>query len=79
MDANDTRKGAVFSIFVTVVRPESPLSTQYYRPTFEVNQASFIPGQIRRYFLQVPKGATWASKDKTINKAMNIFAAIDCI
>ena len=45
--------------------------TVQYKVSF--NNQSFKPGQIRRHFIDVPLGATWASKSSFISTAHTIY------
>jgi len=57
-DSKCPEKGKLFEIPITVIRTEQ-LSTGL-KPGVS-HQAIFNPGQIKRHFLAVPRGATWAT------------------
>jgi tripeptidyl-peptidase-2 len=59
-DASNMDKGPVFNVFVTVMRPESMTVSTMFKPTVEFPNVVYEPGNIRRYFVSVPKGASWA-------------------
>lgn len=52
----------MFSIPVTVVRPQVLLTNSLCRPVIDFPTVKYEPGYLKRYFLQVPRGATWGSK-----------------
>ena len=57
-DAQQPEKGPLFEVPITVVRPE-PL-TDKPRPHLEHKDVLFGPGDIKRHFVKIPEGATWA-------------------
>ena len=60
-DVHDVSKGPVFSVDVTVIKAAQALTTPYFRPTLEFSNVVYSPGDIQRYFVTTPKGASWAS------------------
>lgn len=57
-DALCTEKGPVFEIPVTVIKPQRFPASPNWKLCF--NDILLIPGAIKREFLEVPIGATWA-------------------
>ena len=55
---NQPAKGALFRIPVTVVKPQ-PLDGQI---DVEWDGMEFKSGQVRRHYVKVPAGATWAGQ-----------------
>ncbi|XP_022098727.1 tripeptidyl-peptidase 2-like isoform X1 [Acanthaster planci] len=55
-DTANPHKGPLFRIPITVVKPLQ--TSKQYELTW--SEIEFKPGQIRRSFIQVPEGATWA-------------------
>lgn len=56
VDAAEPGRGPLFRVPVSVIRPESvPAADPRWTKSL-----TFEPGQIRRFFLTVPQGATWA-------------------
>ncbi|XP_071798150.1 tripeptidyl-peptidase 2-like isoform X2 [Asterias amurensis] len=60
-DTADPHKGPLFRIPITVIKSQKP-SKQY---DASWGETEFKPGQIRRSFIQVPEGATWAELNIT--------------
>ena len=73
-EAGDPDKGPLFEIPITVVKPE-PI-TEIPRPRIAHDNVVFTPGMIKRHFVKVPKGATWATVTVQSNetKAVGKFA-----
>ncbi|XP_014663971.1 PREDICTED: tripeptidyl-peptidase 2-like [Priapulus caudatus] len=57
-DISNPSKGPVFRVPVTVIIPMRVVDDSRHRLEFE--EQNFKPGQIRRHFIYVPDGATWA-------------------
>ncbi|CAL8107213.1 unnamed protein product [Orchesella dallaii] len=60
-DVTDIERGPVFTVSVTVVRPKILQTTPLCRPIIDLPSLKCEPGVLKRYFLQVPKGASWAN------------------
>lgn len=52
-DTNNEDRGALFTIPVTVIKPDAPSAVVTYKKTFQ-------PGDISRRFVTPPAGTTWA-------------------
>ncbi|XP_023235229.1 tripeptidyl-peptidase 2-like [Centruroides sculpturatus] len=57
-DASCIEKGPVFEIPITVIKPQRFPVTPNWKLSF--NDVLLVPGIIKREFLEVPVGATWA-------------------
>ncbi|CAG7821754.1 unnamed protein product [Allacma fusca] len=70
-DTQNMSNGPVFNVHVTVVRPTNALIAPYFRPTVELSNVAYAPGDVHRYFVQVPKGASWASLHLRLTGGIN--------
>lgn len=59
-DAGGLERGPVFTIFVTAIIPEPLTVSPLSRPVLTLPQQTFEPGLLKRYFVSVPKGASYA-------------------
>jgi len=61
-DSSCMEKGPVFNVFATVIKPEILTVSPMFKPTIEFPNAMYEPGLIKRYFVSVPIGSSWAGK-----------------
>jgi hypothetical protein len=53
-------RGPVFTVFVTAIIPETLPASPLSRPLLNLPTVMYEPGLLKRYFISIPKGASWA-------------------
>jgi len=66
IDTEHPEYGPIFRIPISVVKPIPASQLTNEKCQFSQSNVSFSPGEIKRYFIEVPQGATWFGKKRNL-------------